>query len=241
MRGRSVHPGEIRAYLIAAMRSGEYASCDCLPPEKELAETLGISRTMLRDVLGALDREGFITRRHGVGTTINRHVLAVPCRMDIEVEFLDMIRKSGFEAALAAVNFTDGYADQKIAQALHIAEGDPVLRVTRLCTANGRPAIYCEDVIPQYLIKEPYTADDLKKPIFHFLQDKCGVLAYMDLTDIRPMVADGALAEVFQVQAGVPLLNMEEVDFDCDGTPVFYSDQYFADGVFRHTVMRKKL
>jgi len=34
---------------------------------------------------------------------------------------------------------------------------------------------------------------------------------------------------------------MEEVDFDCDGTPVFYSNQYFVDGVFRHTVMRQKL
>ena len=84
----------IRAYLIAAMRSGEYASCECLPPEKDLSEKLGISRTMLRDVLGVLDREGFVTRRHGVGTIINRHVLAVPCRMDIEVEFLDMAFQS---------------------------------------------------------------------------------------------------------------------------------------------------
>ena len=241
MNGRLTQPREIRAYLIAAMRSGEYASCRCLPPEKDLSEKLGISRTMLRDVLGALDREGFITRRHGVGTIINRHVLAVPCRMDIEVEFLDMIRESGFDAALARVDCADGYADPKIAQALDIAPGDSVLRVTRLCTADGRPAIYCEDVIPQCLIKEPYITDDLKNPIFNFLQDKCGVSAYMDITDIRPVVADAALAEVFQIQAGAPLLNMEEVDFDCDGKPVFYSNQYFVDGVFRHTVMRKKL
>jgi len=241
MNGRLTQPREIRAYLIAAMRSGEYASCRCLPPEKDLSEKLGISRTMLRDVLGALDREGFITRRHGVGTIINRHVLAVPCRMDIEVEFLDMIRESGFDAALARVDCADGYADPKIAQALDIAPGDSVLRVTRLCTADGKPAIYCEDVVPQYLIKEPYITDDLKSPIFRFLQDKCGISAYMDLTDIRPIVADAALAEVFQVQVGAPLLNMEEVDFDCDGKPVFYSNQYFVDGVFRHTVMRQKL
>lgn len=231
----------IRAYLIAAMRSGEYASCECLPPEKDLSEKIGISRTMLRDVLGVLDREGFVTRRHGVGTIINRHVLAVPCRMDIEVEFLDMIRESGFESALAHVSYTDGQADQKIAQALHIAQGDPVLLVTRLCTADGKPAIYCEDVIPQCLIKESYTEDDLKNPIFNFLQKRCGISVYLDITDIRPIVANAALAEVFQIQTGAPLLNMEEVDFDHDGKPVFYSNQYFVDGVFRHTVLRRKL
>jgi len=231
----------IRAYLISAMRSGEYASCQCLPPEKDLSEKLGISRTMLRDVLGALDREGFITRRHGVGTIINRHVLAVPCRMDIEVEFLDMIRESGFKPALAAVSCTDGLSDQKVSNALHIAPGDPVLQVTRLCTADGRPAIYCEDTIPRHLIREAYTADDFKSPIFNFLQNKCGISAYLDITDIRPIVADEALAAVFHIQVGDPVLNMEEVDFDHDGVPVFYSRQYFVDGVFRHTVLRRKL
>lgn len=241
MNDQLTQPRAIRAYLIAAMRSGEYACCECLPPEKDLSEKLGISRTMLRDVLGALDREGFVTRRHGVGTIINRHVLAVACRMDIEVEFLDMIRESGFEPALAHVSCADGHAEQKIAQVLNIAPGDPVLQVTRLCTADGKPAIYCKDIIPQHLIKEPYTTDDFKSPIFNFLQGRCGISAYLDITDIRPVVADAALAEVFQIQAGAPLLNMEEVDFDHDGKPVFYSDQYFVDGVFRHTVMRKKL
>ena len=40
---------------------------------------------------------------------------------------------------------------------------------------------------------------------------------------------------------GTPLLNMEEVDYDIDGRPVLCSSEYFVDGIFRHTVMRKKL
>lgn len=32
---------------------------------------------------------------------------------------------------------------------------------------------------------------------------------------------------------------MEEVDYDIDGRPVFCSSEYFVDGIFRHTVMRK--
>ena len=66
--------------------------------------------------------------------------------MDIEVEFLDMIRQSGHEPAVASVRVSDGTADKKIAAQLQIPEGTPIIRVSRLCTADGKPAIYCEDV-----------------------------------------------------------------------------------------------
>lgn len=240
MNGQLTQPRALRSYLVAAMRSGEYACCEYLPPEKDLSAKLGISRTMLRDVLAALEREGFITRCHGIGTIINRHVLEVPCRMDIEIEFLDMIRESGFHAELAYVESSEGTADEKLAQALHIAPGATILRVARLCTADGRPAIYCEDVFAAHLIKESYTTEDLNQPIFQFLQEKCALSVYLDLTDIRPIIADAALSEVFRIPEGSPLLNMEEIDYDRHGKPIFYSSQYFVDGVFRHTVMRKK-
>ena len=231
----------IRANLLAAMRSGEYADCQRLPRENVLAEKLGISRTQLRDILASLEREGFITRRHGVGTIINRHVLGVQSRMDIEVEFLDMIRQSGHEPAVASVRISESTADKKIAGQLQMEEGAPIIRVARLCTADGKPAIYCEDVVDKGLVKGSYTIKDLKLPIFHFLQQFCGVYPYLDLTDLRPVVADAALAEIFQIPMGSPLLNMDEVDFDIDGHPVFCSTEYFVDGIFRHTVMRKKL
>ena len=231
----------IRAQLLSAMKDGEFASCQRLPRESVLAESLGISRTQLRDILASLEREGFITRRHGVGTIINRHVLNAQTRMDIEVEFLDMIRQSGHEPAVASVRVSDGTADAKIAAQLQIPEGTPIIRVSRLCTADGKPAIYCEDVIEKSLAQGSYTINDLKRPIFHFLQQFCGVYPYLDLTDLKPMVADAALAEILQVPVGSPILHMDELDFDIDGNPVFCSSEYFADGFFRHTVLRKKL
>lgn len=223
------------------MKEGQFASCSRLPRESVLAEMLGISRTQLRDILASLEREGFITRRHGVGTIINRHVLNVASRMDIEVEFLDMIRQSGHTPAVAFSHVSNGAADEKIAAQLGIPAGTPIIRVSRLCTADGKPAIYCEDVIEKALVQQDYTTQDLQLPIFHFLQQYCGVYPYLDLTDIRPVVADERLAALFQIPVGSPLLNMDEVDYDIEGKPVFCSSEYFADGIFRHTVMRKKL
>lgn len=231
----------IRLQLLSDMKEGIYANCERLPRESVLSEKLGISRTQLRDILASLEREGFITRRHGVGTIINRHVLEATARMDIEVEFLDMIRQSGYQAEVAYVRVSDGVADAKIAGQLNMEEGDPIIRVARLCTADGRPAIYCEDMVNKALVRGNYTIQDLKLPIFHFLQRFCGIYPYLDLTDLKPITADAALAETLQVNIGAPVLFMDEVDFDIDGKPVFCSQEYFADGFFRHTVLRKKL
>ena len=244
VKGMSTQPTQnktIRTQLLSDMRDGIDAACARLPRESVLAETLGISRTQLRDILASLEREGFITRRHGVGTIINRHVLNVHTRMDIEVEFLDMIRSNGHQPAIAYVRVSEGTADAKTAAQLRLEEGAPVLRVGRLCTADGVPAIYCEDVVDKSLIRAPYTENDLKGPIFHFLQEFCGVYPYLDLADVRAVAADEALAETFRIPVGTPLLNMDEVDYDIDGNPVFCSMEYFVDGYFRHAVMRKKL
>ena len=165
----------IRLQLLLDMKEGIYANCERLPRESVLSEKLGISRTQLRDILASLEREGFITRRHGVGTIINRHVLEATARMDIEVEFLDMIRQSGYQAEVAYVRVSDGVADAKIAGQLNMEEGDPIIRVARLCTADGRPAIYCEDVVEKALARGDYTIQDFKLPIFHFLQRFCGI------------------------------------------------------------------
>ena len=231
----------IRAQLLYAMKEGEFANCDRLPRESMLSEQLGISRTQLRDILASLEREGFITRRHGVGTIINRHVLGVPARMDIEMEFMEMIRQSGHEPDVAFANACEDTADEFVASRLGIPEGTPVLRFSRLCTADGRPAIYCEDMVEKSRIRDGYTDEDLRSPIFTFLQKFSDLSAYLDLTDLKPVAADETLAEIFQTSVGTPLLNMLEVDFDIEGRPVFCSREYFADGIFRHTVMRKKL
>ena len=110
--------------------------------------------------------------------------------MDIEVEFLDMIRQSGHTPGVAFVRAADDKADSKVAAQLGIPTGTPILRISRLCTADGRPAIYCEDVVEKAKLQRPYTAEELRQPIFDFLQNVCGISSYLDLTDLRPVAAD---------------------------------------------------
>jgi len=135
--------------LIKEMRSGRFAKSKRLPRETVLSEQYGISRTHLRDILAQLEREGFITRRHGVGTVINRHVLQVRNRMDIEAEFLEIIRNNGYDPAVAQVTIHEECADDTVAGKLlhpsartHELNGDCMqTRKERICPDHKSVAV----------------------------------------------------------------------------------------------------
>jgi GntR family transcriptional regulator len=231
----------VRTRLLREMKEGAYRYSGKLPPEGVLAERLNISRTQLRDSLAQLEREGFISRHQGVGTVINRHVLAVTVRMDMEIEFMEMIAASGHKPGLLSSTHALVPAGELVAQHLAISPADTVLKVSRMIGADEKPAIYCEDYIPTALIKKKeYTEQDLQKPIFSFLKQFCALEPHMDLTEVRPAVADEALAVMFQVAAGTPLLYLDEIDYDKEGMPMLYSPQYYIGGIIQHTMLRMK-
>lgn len=232
---------QISAKLLREMREGEFCNSQRLPREIELAKQMNVSRTLLRDVLAHLEQEGFVTRIHGVGTVINHHVIQVKNRMDIETEFLDIILQNGYQSKISDICVREEKADKYISEKLQIGEGTEIIRVCRVCTADGTRALYCEDVLEKRLIKEEYTLDDFRPSIFQFLKKCCQLEVYMDLTQLHAVAANEVVASALALLPGTPVLNMEEVDYDIWGKPVFYSSQFFVDRFFEHTVMRKKL
>ena len=238
---KDIYAKNAHTQLLKQMRSGIWANCAQLPRESELANIMGISRTQLRDILAVLECEGFITRRHGVGTLINRHVLQLPVRMDMELEFMDMIHAGGHTPSVAFTRSTEAPATADEAAKLHLAEGTNLLKVQKLCTADKKPAIYCEDMFDASLLRAPVTEQSLRAPVFQLLQDNCRLNCFMDIAQLKPIVVEGELAEKLQLAPGTPVMYIEEVDFDVDGNPILFSRQYFVNDYFQYNIIRKRL
>jgi GntR family transcriptional repressor for pyruvate dehydrogenase complex len=63
------------------MASGQLAPGQKLPPERQLADTLGVSRTVVREATHILTARGLLESRHGYGTVVrqvNRDALVEP-------------------------------------------------------------------------------------------------------------------------------------------------------------------
>lgn len=57
--------------IITEIVSGKWTAGYKLPPERELAGLLGVTRPTLREVLQRLSRDGWLTIKHGKPTTVN--------------------------------------------------------------------------------------------------------------------------------------------------------------------------
>ena len=63
---------EITQRLLHEIREGCYANCRKLPPELTLAKEMGVSRTLIRDCLSALERGKRIYQSEAwAGTIVN--------------------------------------------------------------------------------------------------------------------------------------------------------------------------
>ena len=59
---------QLRQFIADQMSSGVIRTGDALPPEKQMAELLSLSRVTVRQALAGLERDGYVKRIHGVGT-----------------------------------------------------------------------------------------------------------------------------------------------------------------------------
>ena len=228
--------------LLDEIRTGAFSNSNRLPPEKDLAEYFGVSRKLLRDCLSILESEGFISRKHGIGTIINQHVLDVKTRLDLEFEFMDLIRDTGREPSVGFLKHGTMQADSLIADQLKINIGDTVLFSKRIVCANLEPAIYCIDYISEKsVLDKNYDITYIDNPIFDFISKYCKTKIDIDLTQIEAVVADSFISEIFNIDIGSPILYLNEVGYNLNGKPILYSQEYYKKGMFNHTILRKKI
>src|SRR3981081_343791 len=73
--GRTDLSGEIYRQLRRAILDGRLRPRDLLPPTRELARTLSVSRTTVTIAYARLWGEGLVTAHVGVGTFVSEHTL----------------------------------------------------------------------------------------------------------------------------------------------------------------------
>lgn len=228
--------------LLAEIRSGRFRNSSILPPEVDLAEFFGVSRTTIRDALATLEQEGYISRKRKIGTLINRHVVDIRNRIDTRREFMEMVKDAGYDTKVDTIDVAFGEANELEACKLNITVGDSVLRVTKLVYADDTPTIFCIDSIPRALIRnDSFTKEDLEKHIFHFIKDYCMDQIHIALSELHAINADAALAKYLNVAEGDALLNIQELEYDFLGIPVLFSNEYYREGIISHTVVRQKI
>lgn len=195
---------------------------ETMPSEWELANLYGVSRLTVRRAMDDLVRQNWLSRRQGVGTFITRPSVASisPAMLSFTEEMLAIGRIPSsqlIENRVVLVNV-------RIANFLHLQEGDPVIQITRLRYADGVPILLETAYLPQARFPKLETEQSLTtEPLYAYLKEHYNIsITGMDQT-LKPVLLSTEQSHLLEVEPGSPAIASECVAFSSEGKPEEYS------------------
>lgn len=133
-----------RSEILSAILDGRWETK--LPPEDELAKLLSVSRTTIRSALNSLEREGVITRRRAIGTTINRHALPSALFLQNLVGFDRLLRDKGHQVDIEASAWV-GTPKPWMAERFGLDPSAEYFLTQKAYLADGHMALHARDIV----------------------------------------------------------------------------------------------
>lgn len=223
--GRPAH-AQIAARLEGAIAAGDLRAGERLPPERELAAALGVSRMTVREALGSLERRGLLRRRVGrAGGTFVRE-RTVELHPAHHAGLSHELRRQGMVAGARVLEARERRAGGRAAEALGIRPAARVVEVVRVRLADGEPLALERSAFPAARFPG-LLEEDLTGSLYEVLEARYGDAPVRSLERIEPVLARVADAEALGVRRGAPLLLVERVAYAAGGAPVEYARDRF--------------
>lgn len=229
---------QVKAHLKERIVDGEFDE-GRIPPETELAEELGVSRTTVRDALTRLEQEGVIWRKQGSGTFVNQPGLQIKSRLEEMWAYEDVLEAHGYTPSVRVLRTETAEADADLAGDLQIEPGDPVLVIEKLFLENRKPVVLTINRIPAELLSGGEEVDGRVR-LPELLEEHADRhLAYY-LSEIAPVALSAHAAKQLGLKRGTPAISFEEIGFDQDNRPVVHATSFFRDDLLRLRLIRRK-
>lgn len=213
---------------LEGMTAGEQ-----FPPERQLAEQLGISRMTLRRALDELVAKGVVRRRHGAG------VFALGPKLDqplVASSFTEEMLARGLTPGSRVLAFDHGPAGAHIARRLHLGEGEEVITILRLRLADDEPVALEHLHIPAFRVPGLTAADLEDRSFYELLRTRFGIALAHSAQTIEPTLLDEDEAADLRAPLQSPALLFERTSRSADDVPFeFVRSVYRGDRYKIHT------
>lgn len=218
---------------------------DRLPPEKELAVSLGVSRGTLRLALERLESNGEIIRRQGSGTFVGRVALGAAFSEGLEKleSYASLAQRQGKRLSVRKLQIEQARAPGYVAEALGIRRGARTALIQRTLLADGAVAAHMRDIVhPDVELPAPEelrSAIESGRMVLDILVDH-GVPIAFARTRVRPRLVEpgSRLGEALGATRVAAALELIEVMHLAGGEAIQYSTEVFAPGSIDLHVIR---
>jgi GntR family phosphonate transport system transcriptional regulator len=205
--------------------AGVYTIGERLPGEVEIAQRFDVNRHTVRRALAELALRGLVRAERGSGTFVAPRRIAYPIRR--RTRFSEIVGGAGREVGGRLIADCEEPASGAVAERLHMAVGELVVRLEILRSADGMPICAGTTWLPA---RFPGLAQ-----VYRSTRGMTAALAHFGIRDYRrhstrisATSADALDAQRLRTVPGRPLLLVDSVDVLTSGEPVLTSHTRFA-------------
>ncbi len=210
---------QLAGKLGEAIRSGNWKAGEALPAERQLCETLQVSRVTLRQAVDALVEQGLVNRRQGAGTFVTSHIQH---QLSGLTSFSETLRIKGYEPGTRWLERRLRPAHGEEILRLGLSPDVAVASLTRLRSADDRIMAYEHAVLPQRIVADPQQVGD---SLYSYL-DAQGTPVVRALQYFRALNLPARLAEHLRMKVGEAILHVVRVGYARDGSAIELTDTY---------------
>ena len=224
---------QIAEGLLDQIESGQLHPGDRLPPERELSETLGVSRLTLRRALQVLEGRGLLSRRQGAGTYIaepklERHAARV-------FSFTKGMLERGHIPGTRLVAIERRPVEVSIGRHLQLAVSAPVYVMIRLRLVNQEAVMIENYTVPADRFPDLDRHDLEGRSLYEIMEQEYHVLLSRARQSLEPVVSTEFEANLLGIPLGAPLMLERRLSYDDRGEPVEYGKDLYRGDRFRFT------
>ena len=216
---------QLQRALRGAIENGIIAPDDALPPERDLAEMLKVSRITVRKAIDELVEDGLLIRKQGSGTFVSNRVEKNFAKL---TSFSEDMRARGRQPRSVWLNRAQGTVTPEESLTLRSSPGTPVFRFHRIRYADDAPmAIEHATVIASCL----GSLDDVENSLYEALE-RTGNRPVRALQRLRAVLLTAEQAKLLKAQEGEAGLLVARVGYLKDGRAVEYSQSWYRGEIY---------
>lgn len=210
--------------------TGQLQPDQAIPSEREFAEQYQISRMTVRQALTNLVNEGFLYRKKGTGTFVNKR--KVEQVLQGLTSFSEHMLERGLTPSSQMISYETVPANKSVAEKLHIQPDEPVLRIERIRLADNVPMAIETTYMPSTLTTG-LTKEQAMDSIYQYIEDDLGLTIKEAQQELEAILASSKNAKSLLIEKGSPVLRITQTSYLEDDTPFEYVKSLFRADRYR--------
>jgi GntR family transcriptional regulator len=199
--------------LASAIEDDVLAAGEALPPERELADELGVSRSTLRQSLEQLAEDGLIDSRRGAGHFVARRILKPVTRL---TGFTDDMVSRGLQPVSRILDLSFIPVPPETAFRTGLPLGTPVVQLTRLRLAGEEILAYERSIVPVASVGADFDGSGS----LYARMDRHGGRPKRILQSMRAVEAGAEIAAHLTVKPSTAVLMIRRIGYGTQGVAV---------------------